>query len=160
MISVHVYINNKNKGDKLKNSNVNMAYYLHFWHISDLIAFCIKSSVMKILNDYNIIIKEHNYWILALDSTLISTATVTNAQIFFILDKMWSIMISGMSSADDFNVSNIKEFSLAIWGTFFDLINIINIVSQLISNTLKVITQCVFNYDTHKVKSYYSVDVY
>ena len=76
------------------------------------------------------------------------------------LDKMWSIMISGMLSANDFNVSNIKEFSPAIQATFFSPVNVMNMVSWLISNKLKVFTQCVFNHDTHKVKNYHSEDVY
>ena len=61
VISVYVYIDNKNKGNKSENSNMNMAGYLHFWHTSNLITFCIKSPVIKILNNYYIMIEEHNY---------------------------------------------------------------------------------------------------
>ena len=85
---------------------------------------------------------------------------IMNMQIFFMLDKMWSTVISRMPSADGFNVSNIKDFSPAIWGTLFDSVNIMNMVSQLISNVLKVFTQCVFNHDTYKVMNYHSEDMY
>ena len=95
-----------------------------------------------------------------LDFTLILTATVINTQIFFMLDKMWSIMISEMSSADDFNVLNIKGFSLTIWETFFSSVNVMNMMSQLINNTSEVFTQCVFNHYTYKVKNYHLKDVY
>ena len=61
VISVHVYIDNKYKDDKSENSNVNMTDYLHFQHTGDLITFCIKLPIIKILNNYYIMIEESNY---------------------------------------------------------------------------------------------------